>query len=415
MNRAGHSAWLALIGATTALLWLSPLEAKEPALPGATVDSVVTLARRLSPELAAAALDAEAAVHKIGTAGVLADPTFEFEAWDVNGRGVGQRRFAVSQEFKLWGKRDLELDVARADASAARHQSTAATVDLVARVKAVHAEYNSAHEALALSLDLKNRIDQISALLRSRYGTTSVEQQDVIKADIESATAEVDIARRRGDLKAAAARLNTLIGRRPLEALAAPTGFRPIKANLTIAGIQARAHAANPALAASAALVGSAKGTKSLTDLNGYPDVTLGARYVQRPVGSDTGEFLVGIKLPLQVDAKDAAQRAASSNLGASQARLDALRLKLDGAITDAWIGFDTVEQAIRIHTARLLPPSELSVKAARSGFEAGTTDLSIVFEAERRLRSIHLDLIKLRVEQQSRYAEMERLAGGSL
>lgn len=415
MKRTGHSAWLALIGAATALLCVSPLTAREPALPGATAESVVALARRLSPELAAAVLDAEAAVHRIGTAGVLADPTFEFEAWDVNGRGVGQRRFAVSQEFKLWGKRDLELEVARSDASAARHRSAAVTIDLVARVKAVHAEYNAAHEALALSLDLKRRIDQLSSLLRSRYGTTSVEQQHVIKADIESATAEVEVVRRRGDMKAAAARLNTLIGRRPLDALAAPTGFRSIKTNLTIASIQARAHAANPALAAFAALVGSAKGSKSLADLNGHPDVTLGARYVQRPVGSDTGEFLVGIKLPLQTEAKDAERRAASSNVSASQARLDALRLKLDGEIADAWIGFDTIEQAIRIHIARLLPPSELSVKTARGGFDAGTTDLSLVFEAERRLRAIHLDLLKLRVEQQSRYAEMERLAGGSL
>ena len=54
-------------------------------------------------------------------------------------------------------------------------------------------------------------------------------------------------------------------------------------------------------------------------------------------------------------------------------------------------------------------------VDNARNGFQAGTSDLSSVFEAERRLRAVQLDLLKLKVELQTKYAEMERLAGGSL
>jgi len=38
-----------------------------------------------------------------------------------------------------------------------------------------------------------------------------------------------------------------------------------------------------------------------------------------------------------------------------------------------------------------------------------------VVFESERRLRTVQLDLLKLKVELQAKYAEMERLAGGSL
>jgi hypothetical protein len=37
------------------------------------------------------------------------------------------------------------------------------------------------------------------------------------------------------------------------------------------------------------------------------------------------------------------------------------------------------------------------------------------VLEAERRLRLVQLELLKLKVEQQAKYAELERLAGGSL
>ena len=65
---------LAAIGATTAVLWLSPAAAGDQTLPGATAESVVAIAKRLNPTVAAASLDFDAAVHKIGTAGVLADP-----------------------------------------------------------------------------------------------------------------------------------------------------------------------------------------------------------------------------------------------------------------------------------------------------------------------------------------------------
>jgi cobalt-zinc-cadmium efflux system outer membrane protein len=55
------------------------------------------------------------------------------------------------------------------------------------------------------------------------------------------------------------------------------------------------------------------------------------------------------------------------------------------------------------------------SVDNARNGFQAGSSDISLVFESERRLRTAQLDLLKLKVELQAKYADMERLAGGSL
>ena len=406
---------LAMVGAAMALPWPSPLAAKERQLPGATVESVVALARQLSPDLAAAALDAEALAHKVGAAGVLADPTVTLQAWDVNGRGVGQRWIGVEQEFKLWGKRDLERGVAEADADAARHQSRAADTDLIARVKTVYAQYCAANRAIELSADLKRRVDESLGLLRLRYGATSVDQQDVIRGEIEAATAETDVVRRQGEAKSAAARLNALIGRKPEAALAAPTGFRPLKTNITMAGVQARAWAANPVLAATDAQVGAAASAKSLADLNYYPNVTLGATFVQRPTGDNSGQFMMGLKVPLQYEAKDAEQRAASSKLGAAQARSDAIRIRLDGDVAEAWFGFEAVRKAIRIYERRQLPPARLSVETARTGFAAGTTDLSGVLDAERRLRMVQLELLKLEVERQAKYAELERLAGGSL
>ena len=96
-------------------------------------------------------------------------------------------------------------------------------------------------------------------------------------------------------------------------------------------------------------------------------------------------------------------------------ARNEALRLRIDGQIADAWFGVDALRKVVQIYVSRQLPPARSSVDNARNGFQAGSSDISMVFESERRLRAVQLDLLKLKVELQTKYAEMERLAGGSL
>src|SRR5216683_1934120 len=215
MTRASGITRLAVIGVTTVMLWLHPADAAEQTQPGATVESVVAIAKRLNPTVAAAALDFDAAVHKIGTAGVLADPTLILEAWDVNRQGVGQRRFGLEQEVKLWGKYGLERNVAQAEADAAKFQGRATVTELIAQVIAAHGEYNAAYEAVGVSTEIKRRDDEMLGLVRSRYGATSVDQQDVIRAEVEAATAEGDVVRRQGELKSAVVRRYAFLGRLP--------------------------------------------------------------------------------------------------------------------------------------------------------------------------------------------------------
>ena len=414
MTPAASIARFAIVGATTALLWSYPAAAAERNELGATVEGVVAFARRLNPTVAAASLDFDAAVHRIGTMGVVADPTLILEAWDVNRQGVGQRRVGFDQEIKLWGKYGLERDIARSDADAAKFQGRATVIELVAQVVAAHGEYNAAYEAIGIATDIRRRYDEILGLLRSRYGTTSVDRQDVIKAEIEAASAEGDLVRRQGELKSAAARLNALIGRPSLAPLAAPTGFRMLKV-VGLAQVQTLGRSANPMLALAGAQSSAAAQAKSLTDLNYYPDVNVGAKYVQRPAAESTGEFTLGVKLPLHYDVKDAEQRAAGARLSAAQARNEALRLRIDGQIADAWFGVDALRKVVQIYASRQLPPARSSVENARNGFQAGSSDLSLLFDSERRFRAVQLDLLKLKVELQSKYAELERLAGGSL
>ena len=69
------------------LLVAAPACAEPPVslqAPGATLDEVMAIARRLSPELAARALDTEAAQARVAIAGSLADPTLRITSDEID-------------------------------------------------------------------------------------------------------------------------------------------------------------------------------------------------------------------------------------------------------------------------------------------------------------------------------------------
>jgi cobalt-zinc-cadmium efflux system outer membrane protein len=87
----------------------------------------------------------------------------------------------------------------------------------------------------------------------------------------------------------------------------------------------------------------------------------------------------------------------------------------LNPTVADAWFSVDALCKVVQLYVSRQLSPACSSVDDARNGFQTGSTDPLVVFEAERRLNAVQLDLPKLKVELQAKYAKLERLADGSL
>src|SRR5216684_3647440 len=114
-----------LVGFVSAVALTKPIAAAPKASPpGATATELIALVRQLSPELAAAALMAEAATARIISAGALPDPTLRVDADNLDEREAcsihGDVTFRLMQEFPLWGKLGLKRDIASLEAAAAR-------------------------------------------------------------------------------------------------------------------------------------------------------------------------------------------------------------------------------------------------------------------------------------------------------
>src|SRR5450631_602812 len=130
-----------------------PITYAEDARLGTTVDGLLVEAARLSPEIAARALDAAAAEAGARAAGSLPDPTLRATQDEIDVLS-GPRRpkqiYAIEQEFPLWGKRELKAATIRAQADIARAEGRMVEAELAEQVKIVFAQYWVAHRASAV-------------------------------------------------------------------------------------------------------------------------------------------------------------------------------------------------------------------------------------------------------------------------
>jgi outer membrane protein TolC len=145
-----------IVGLVGAFALIEPVvAAPKTTAPGATVGELTALARQLSPDLAAAALSAEAAIARITSAGSLPDPTGRVTADNLDQRNMAMNgtttQYRLMQEFPLWGKLDLRRDIASFDAVAAQHRRRSAELELIARVKGVFAARYATYQALTLT------------------------------------------------------------------------------------------------------------------------------------------------------------------------------------------------------------------------------------------------------------------------
>src|SRR6266567_2876389 len=410
-----------LAGLVSALVLTVPADAAPKGPPGATVGELVALARQLSPELAAAALTAEAATVRITSAGALPDPTLRVDADNLDQRNVSMNgttiTFRLMQEFPLWGKLGLKREMASFEATAARYRRRGVEVELVARVKSVFAARYATFQARALTQRTLDTVLTAAATLRDRYAQGGTTQEDVLRLEIEAEELGIEIERLRGQQTKTAAQLNALLNRRPDAPLAQPVALRrlPAERTMNVTVLVDRAVKLNPMISEGEAKAASAGVAKSLAERNRYPDVTLGVITTRDREGYAGTGVMGELRIPLQWGAKEAEIAAAFAERAAAEQRLNMLRATIRGEVAGMLAEYRATAKALDIMQQHHLPKSELVVRSTLSALETGQGDVLRVLEAIRRLRNVQLEILKVQVQQQATLAEIEKAIGGDL
>ena len=322
------------------------------AVPGARLDELLAMARRMNPDIAAAALDTEAALARVGTAGRFPDPTFKTELWDVRAardtalpQAPGQLKYTVEQTVPLWGKLDLQRKIARAEAGSASEQRRAVETALLARIKTVFAGSWGTQETIRITRELLGSVSAVARVAESRYGQGRGNQQDVVTAEVERGRLQADLARLDGQRQAWMAQMNALLNRPAGAPLAPPQGLRPVPDTdaMPLADLLERGRRNNPQLASEQAMITAAERNAELARRNWYPDPTFGFTVFDED-GSNGRQFggyeaMISFAIPLQWGLRRAQEQEALARAAASRTRREATRRRPAGPARGSLLG----------------------------------------------------------------------------
>ena len=126
------------------------LTAQSQDVPGADVESLLSIARYGNPEYAGSRQEAVAAYERVQPAGALPDPKLLVELMDITQGGqqnptlnpglVGSARYTIMQDVPWFGKRDLRREIAELDADSAKKSAQVTWNDVATRIKATYAQ-----------------------------------------------------------------------------------------------------------------------------------------------------------------------------------------------------------------------------------------------------------------------------------
>lgn len=411
------TAWLAASGVALA---------NEGAAIGGNVESLLAFARERHPEFAAMRHEAAAATARIEPAGALPDPMFGIELRDfaTNDSGpnllparVGSTRYTVTQSLPWFGKRDLKRDIASSGADEAQGRAATVWTDLAWQIKQAYAQHFLHRASLQYGRENLDLLGQLEQIAQVRYAGGLVPQQDVIRAQTERTALRGELAMLEGDDAQMGTRIRALLGRPEGVQLSPPERLRklPPPAQLDAAVLEARLIERNPRLASDAARIAGAEKARELTYKNRYPDFNVGLASIQSRDRVTGWDLMFEINIPLQQDSRRAQEREAERMLDAAQARKAATLNQAHAELGESLTALRTARRVEELVSTSLLPQAELTLQSALAGYETGKVDFATVLDAQRQIRKAKEDLVRARVNQQLRLADIERAIGEEL
>jgi outer membrane protein TolC len=189
----------------------------------------------------------------------------------------------------------------------------------------------------------------------------------------------------------------------------------PPPARLDAMALEARLIERNPRLVSDAARIAGAEKSRELTHKNRYPDFNVGLASIQSRNSVAGWDLMFEINIPLQQDSRRAQEREAERMLDAARSRREATLNQVRAELSESLTGLRTAQRVEELVSTSLLPQAELTLQSALAGYETGKVDFATVLDAQRQIRKAKEDLVRARVTQQLRLADIERAIGGEL
>jgi cobalt-zinc-cadmium efflux system outer membrane protein len=359
---------------------------------------------------------AEVAVHRINPAGSLDDPSlshaFAPRTFGRAGQGLNQK-VEVSQSLPWPGTLKARRLVAEHDAAAARQDIGALRLRLAARAKSAYAEWYFIGRALAIHHESYGLLEELRAVVETRYAAGDALQQDVLQVAMELAKLDRHLLQLKRIASSVQAQVNTLLNRDPATPLPVPVGVHVQRPVPGVSDLERQALQAHPDLRRLDAKIAGHDAAVTLAQRAFYPDFRVMAGYSSLWDEADKRPVVgVSINLPIDRGKRRAILNSAKATVRQVEAQRDAQRAQLLGEL--ACSHAEVVESigTVALFETSLLPLANAYFDAALGDYRSGTGSFSSVITAEKQKLATEEGLERSRADVIRRQAELERWSG---
>lgn len=386
------------------------------------VQGWVALALRTNPGLRGASLRVERLRSRARQVDSLDDPMLQVSPigeMAQTAAGPVEWFASVSQKLPLPGKLDARQQMVLHDAAAAEQELAGLRLQVAADVRRAFWGYLYTHRAVAVVERDRALLVQFRDIAQVKYRAGTVEQQDVLRAEVELAGLDNELLTLGQRQASAAGMLNRLTDRPTDAAIPAPDTVPLETLDLDLEALLAAA-ADHPRLSAIREEVARYRQQRRLARLDRYPDLTLSGGYSEvgdeglSAVANGDDQWFVGfgISLPLWQGKRDAAEREALVGVMEATARLAEEQNQLAFRVHDALARVEAQRGSVDLFESRMLPEARQAVEAAEGSYRAGRTDFLTLIDNARRLTELELMHQRATTQLQQDLADL-RLAAG--
>lgn len=395
-----------------------------PAAALLSVDEAIAEARQANPEIRAAVRRLSLVQMKTTTARSLDDPMLEVrdwstplrQPWDLN---QAQLMFMVQQPFPNRQKRDLRARVAGDDVEVAAEELEALRQEVDANVRKACADLMRNADEMKLHDRQAALLKEALAAALASYTTGKVPQADVLRAQMALTRLNEHLIDLEEERDSARARLNTLLGRRPDEAVEIAGKYATPALLPAIEDLERVAIEHRPELAGLRKQVARSRDQGQLARLAMKPGFTAGVGYMVMPAGSASRNAYMAelaMTLPgLNRERHDGEAKQADAATDVAKAELEARTAMVFSEIRQAQINVLAAQKRIKLYRDTLLPQAEAAFKASAAAYQNNRTEFQMLIDSQNLLLDIQTACYKASAASDAGMAQLERAIGAPL
>lgn len=388
---------------------------------------LVQLALLNSAELKSSFKEWKSALLKIPSSKKLPDPFFSYANYieAVETRvGPQSQSFQIMQKFPFFGKLDAKGKIALANANQSKEKYESIKLKLIYEVKEIYYEYVYLKQSIAITEANCELLKRFEKVIQTKYKTGAAKNQDLIKIQVALGILTDRVVGLKEMEPVVLVRLNALLSL-PLQSnlslrLTLPEiDIDTLDKNNLISGLLKN----NPRLNEISYKIEAAKYNISISKLNYFPDISIGATYIETDEGplnvSDNGKdpliVMAKVNLPIWYGALNSSRNSAKQDHLSKQNILKDTSSKLQAKLELIYYKIKNAKRKIDLYDSVLIPKANQALKITESAYKSGGVDFLSLIDAQQTILDVELDSAKAKADLAKEIAAMERLVGYQL